>query len=110
VPHSVSATAGKSKYYWRGFLSPVGSARPKNSHAAYMQTHRGGGGGKMRGFPANMGQARDNRSRPPNHRKNFSEKIEVSNLLIRNLLIRISFPSFFPLFNAKRQRVFFYVS
>ena len=70
APCSVSARAAKSTYYWRGFMSPVGSTRPKNSHAAYMQTHRGGsgGGGKMRGFPANMGQARD-RSRPPYYRK-----------------------------------------
>jgi hypothetical protein len=69
APHSVSAKAAKNTYYWRGFLLPVGSARPKNSNAAYMQTHHGGGG-KMRGFPANMGQARDNWSRPPYYRKN----------------------------------------
>jgi hypothetical protein len=69
APLSVSAKTGKNTYYWRGFLSPVGSARPKNSHAAYMLTHRGGGG-KTRGFPANIGQARDNRSRPPYYRKN----------------------------------------
>jgi hypothetical protein len=40
---SVLATMTKNSFYWRGFLSPVGSIRPKNSHAAYMQTHRGGG-------------------------------------------------------------------
>ncbi len=31
-------------YYWRGFLSPVGSARPKNSNTAYLSTHQGAGG------------------------------------------------------------------
>jgi hypothetical protein len=75
VASSVSAVRKPTKgsYYWRGFLSPVGSARPKNNHAAYMLTHRGGGGGgggKMRGFPDNSGRGRGTRSRPPYYRKN----------------------------------------
>jgi hypothetical protein len=54
---------------WRGFVSPVGSARPKNKHTAYMNTHRGGGG-KLRGYPVNVGQGRGNRYPPPYYRRN----------------------------------------
>ncbi len=46
---------GKQSFYWRGFVSPVGTARPTNHKAAYMQSHsnpvagRGpAGGGKWR--------------------------------------------------------------
>jgi hypothetical protein len=59
---SLSAAAtpvnpGKQKtYYWRGFISPVGSQRPKNSHAAYLQSHPSGGG-KWKGHPVNVGRA-----------------------------------------------------
>jgi hypothetical protein len=35
---SVARNPTKGSYYWRGFLTPVGSARPKNNHAAYMLT------------------------------------------------------------------------
>jgi hypothetical protein len=71
---SVSAARNPTKgsFYWRGFLSPVGSARPKNNHAAYMLIHRGGGGGgggKMRGYPGNAGRGRGNRSCPPYYHK-----------------------------------------
>ncbi len=69
---SVSAARNPTKgsFYWRDFLSPVGSARPKNNHAAYMLTHRGGGGGgKMRGYPGNAGRGRGNRSCPPYYQK-----------------------------------------
>ncbi|MFO0005243.1 MAG: hypothetical protein ACK559_29370, partial [bacterium] len=53
-------TAGPSSekpgsYYWRGFLSPVGSARPKNSNNAYLSTHSGAGG-KWKGYPVNVGR------------------------------------------------------
>ncbi len=34
--------AGKS-FYWRGFTSPVGSARPKTSSCSYKESHPGGG-------------------------------------------------------------------
>jgi uncharacterized membrane protein YgcG len=39
----------QSTYYWRGFASPVGSARPKFAASRYRQTH---GGGKWRGGPS----------------------------------------------------------
>jgi hypothetical protein len=42
-------------YYWRGFLSPVGSARPKNPNSAYLSTHQGAGG-KWKGYPVNVGR------------------------------------------------------
>jgi hypothetical protein len=35
---------GKQSYYWRGFVSPIGTSRPKNHHQAYLQSHSGGGG------------------------------------------------------------------
>ena len=75
VASSVSAARNPTKgsFYWRGFLSPVGSARPKNNHAVYMLTNRGGGGGgggKMRGFPDISGRGRGTQSRPPYYRKN----------------------------------------
>ncbi len=43
--------SGKRSFYWRGFVSPVGTGRPTNHKAAYLQSHtnpmagRGGGGG-----------------------------------------------------------------
>jgi hypothetical protein len=44
------------EFYWRGFMSPVGTARPKNKADAYKQTH---GGGKWDNFkpPNNRGHA-----------------------------------------------------
>jgi len=42
-----SDIAGKSEkgrsFYWRGFTSPVGSARAKNTNFCYKETHPGGG-------------------------------------------------------------------
>ena len=54
------ASAGSSnekqgKFYWRGFMSPVGSARPKNSNTAYLSTHQGAGG-KWKSHPVNVGR------------------------------------------------------
>ncbi len=46
---------GKQLFYWRGFVSPIGTGRPTNHKAAYKQSHSnpaagrdtgGGGGGK----------------------------------------------------------------
>ncbi len=31
-------------FYWRGFVSPTGSCRPKQHNAAYRASHPGGGG------------------------------------------------------------------
>ena len=56
----VSAQRGQSRqrtFYWRGFASPIGSERPKDPQAAYLATHRGGGG-KWRGHPVNVGHGR----------------------------------------------------
>lgn len=46
----------KSSYYWRGFVSPIGTGRPKNHAAAYLAVHGGrgkndvgNGGGRWRG-------------------------------------------------------------
>ncbi len=57
---SLSAPVNPGKqhtYYWRGFLSPVGSERPKKPQAAYLQSHPSGGG-KWRGYPVNVGRGR----------------------------------------------------
>jgi hypothetical protein len=56
VPINFSGTrrAGKQSFYWRGFVSPVGTGRPTNHKAAYLQSHskpaagRGTAGGKWR--------------------------------------------------------------
>jgi hypothetical protein len=61
---------GKQRtYYWRGFLSPVGSQRPKNANAAYLQSHPSGGG-KWRGHPINVGRGRGQPRPPPYYRRN----------------------------------------
>ncbi len=74
----VSASAGVRRnktFYWRGFVSPVGSARPKQHSAAYLGAHVGGGG-KLRGKPItvgrNAGMGRSGRSAapPPYYRRN----------------------------------------
>ncbi len=45
----------KQSFYWHGFVWPVGTERPYNHRAAYLQSHsktgppRGEGGGKWRG-------------------------------------------------------------
>jgi hypothetical protein len=56
VPINISGTrrAGKQSFYWRGFVSPVGTGKPTNHKAAYLQSHskpaagRGTAGGKWR--------------------------------------------------------------
>ncbi len=56
APLNISGTrrAGKQSFYWRGFVSPVGTGRPTNHKAAYLQSHskpaagRGTAGGKWR--------------------------------------------------------------
>jgi hypothetical protein len=53
---AISLSGGTpGNYYWRGFLSPVSSARPKNSNTAYLSTHQGAGG-KWKGYPVNVGR------------------------------------------------------
>jgi len=85
-------TCRSKTFYWRGFVSPVGSQRPTSHTAAYKAAHRGGrggggggsrgGGGKIRGkaFPdgnyagqSNSGtgfRGRGGRNAPPYQRKN----------------------------------------
>jgi hypothetical protein len=70
APHSVSAKAGKNTYYWRGFLSVPGrkckaQEQPRGLHANSSRWRR-----QDAGLSRQMGQARDNRSRPPYYRKN----------------------------------------
>jgi len=68
---SAPVNPGKQRsYYWRGFLSPVGSERPKKPQAAYLQSHPSGGG-KWRGYPVNVGRGRGlPPGRPPYYRRN----------------------------------------
>jgi hypothetical protein len=41
---AVSGKSGEGRsFYWRGFTSPVGSARPKNTTSNYKDSHPGGG-------------------------------------------------------------------
>jgi len=49
-PTKGSGTSPNSSYFWRGFTSPVGTPRPKNSTARYHLTH---GGGKVKAPGAN---------------------------------------------------------
>jgi hypothetical protein len=35
------ARGSKQSFYWRGFVSPVGTCRPKNHQQAYLQSHSG---------------------------------------------------------------------
>ena len=42
-------------FYWRGFVSPVGSSRPASRTAAYLAAHPGGGG-KWRNKSVNTGK------------------------------------------------------
>jgi len=48
---SGESSSGLSRFYWRGFTSPTGSARPKPSVTAYKDSHPGGG--KWRAPPTN---------------------------------------------------------
>jgi hypothetical protein len=69
---SLSAPVNPGKqcsYYWRGFLSPVGSERPKKLQTAYLQSHPSGGG-KWRGHPVNVGRGRGQTRCPPYYRRN----------------------------------------
>jgi hypothetical protein len=47
---------GTSRYYWRGFVSPVGSARPKNSNAFHRNRSAGGKWKGDGGKSADMGK------------------------------------------------------
>jgi hypothetical protein len=65
---------GQKSFYWRGFVSPVGSERPRNNHAAYMLTHQGSGGrggGKWPPQYGNVNRGRGGHNRPPFYRKNL---------------------------------------
>jgi hypothetical protein len=69
---AIPVNPGKQKsYYWRGFISPVGSQRPKNPKTAYLQSHPSGGG-KWRGHPVNVGRGggRGQPRPPPYYRRN----------------------------------------
>jgi hypothetical protein len=64
-----SHRGGPKSFYWRGFVSPIGSERPRNHQARFMLTHQGsGGGGKW-----NRGQNRDRggHNRPPPYYQRF---------------------------------------
>jgi hypothetical protein len=70
--NSVSAVRGshgrgQKTFYWRGFMSPVGSERPQNSQAAYMLTHQGSGG-KWRKGP-DSGYRGRGKNLPPYYRR-----------------------------------------
>jgi len=60
-------------YYWRGFVSPVGSLRPTAHAAAYKAAHPGGGG-KWRSKPITAGKNATTPSgghtAPPYYRRN----------------------------------------
>jgi hypothetical protein len=60
-------------YYWRGFVSPVGSLRPTAHVAAYKAAHPGGGG-KWRSKPITAGKNATTPSgghtAPPYYRRN----------------------------------------
>ena len=58
--NSVSGRAPAKEYFWRGFVSPVGSSRPKNISCLHA------GGGKWRGSSCGTGSGgRGGRSYPP---------------------------------------------
>ncbi len=64
-----SHRGGPKSFFWRGFVSPIGSERPRNHHAKFMLTHQGsGGGGKWK-----KGQNRDRggQNRPPPYYQRF---------------------------------------
>ncbi len=60
-------------FYWRGFVSPVGSLRPSAHASAYKAAHPGGGG-KWRAKPTNVGKnattPSGGRTAPPYYRRN----------------------------------------
>jgi hypothetical protein len=55
--------AGKQSYYWRGFVSPIGTSRPKNHQQAYLQSH--GGGGPIKGSSGSAKSAKIAHGRTP---------------------------------------------
>jgi hypothetical protein len=73
-PVSAVPVGSKPKtFYWRGFVSPVGSVRPSAHTAAFKAAHPGGGG-KWRSKPVNVGKNSTlppgGRSAPPYYRRN----------------------------------------
>ncbi len=54
VPCGPSGGNSSKTFYWRGFVSPTGSCRPKQNNAAFRASHPGGGG-KWKGHPVNVG-------------------------------------------------------
>jgi hypothetical protein len=55
IPSGLSGGKPSKTFYWRGFVSPTGSCRPKQNNAAYRASHPGGGG-KWKGHPVNVVQ------------------------------------------------------
>jgi hypothetical protein len=50
-------SGGKQRtYYWRGFVSPVGTCRPANHNKAYLQSHGSHGGRNPAKPPQNTGR------------------------------------------------------
>jgi hypothetical protein len=65
-------------FYWRGFVSPVGSSRPASRTAAYLAAHPSGGGkwrNKIVGKHADKKQG--GRNPPRYYRRNYCSKISV---------------------------------
>jgi hypothetical protein len=57
---SVSGCVPTREYFWRGFVSPIGSSRPKNASALHI------GGGKWKGVSSGTGSGgRGGRNYPP---------------------------------------------
>jgi hypothetical protein len=64
-----SHRGGPKSFFWRGFVSPIGSERPRNHHAKFMLTHQGSGGGGKWNKGQNRG--RGGQSRPPPYYQRF---------------------------------------
>ena len=68
APVSVSGRVPSGEFFWRGFVSPVGSSRPKNQASFHpgRSSGGGGGGGKWKtGFGAGRGGGRIGPMGPP---------------------------------------------
>ncbi len=61
-------------FYWRGFVSPVGSSRPASRTAAYLAAHPGGGG-KWRNKSVNTGKNADKKQGGRNPPPVLSQKL-----------------------------------
>ena len=62
----VSGRGPPGEFFWRGFVSPVGSARPKNAASLHPARGYGGGGGKWKtGLSASRGGGRFGPMGPP---------------------------------------------